>query len=112
MGEREKRVSRWETPSQCRLVETCRLPPIGSPVTIQLFPFLVGAPKSTAKPQRHEYTSAQVEAVSKTAQPGAKIPQFTSDASKVQITGMGIKKAFVNKKSQFSVNAGVPGAGE
>ncbi len=71
-----------------------------------------GHPKATPSGKRHEYTTASVEGTAKTANPAAQLPQFDSDATKVQITGMGIKKAFVNKKSQFSVNAGLPGCGK
>lgn len=36
---------------------------------------------------------------------GPALPVFNADASKVTIKGMGIKKAFVGKQNQFTVNA-------
>ena len=72
----------------------------------------IGQQLSKPSGKRHELTTASIEGVSKTAIPTAQAPQFKSDATKVQVTGMGIKKAFVNKKSQFSVNAGLPGCGK
>lgn len=40
---------------------------------------------------------------------GPALPVFNADASKVTVKGMGIKKAFVGKQNQFSVNASEAG---
>lgn len=56
-----------------------------------------------------ETTSVIVETVPKFAKGGAKagpvLPNFKSDASKVTSKGMGLKKAFLGKQNQFTVNA-------
>ncbi|XP_070558726.1 filamin-A-like isoform X10 [Ptychodera flava] len=55
----------------------------------------------------HESSQMVVETVTKTTTTTnyASMPTFTSDASKVTSTGMGLKKAFINRKAQFTVNA-------
>ncbi|XP_038047790.1 filamin-B-like isoform X7 [Patiria miniata] len=50
-----------------------------------------------------EQANVTVETVVKTTQTSS-MPIFSSDASKVTSTGVGLKKAFINKKCQFSVN--------
>lgn len=40
---------------------------------------------------------------------GPALPVFNADATKVTIKGMGIKKAFVGKQNQFTVNASEAG---
>lgn len=40
---------------------------------------------------------------------GPALPVFNADASKVTVKGMGIKKAFVGKQNQFSVNCSEAG---
>ncbi|XP_077979659.1 filamin-A-like [Glandiceps talaboti] len=55
----------------------------------------------------HESSQVVVETVTKTTTTTnyAAMPSFISDASKVTSTGMGLKKAFINKKAQFTVHA-------
>lgn len=40
---------------------------------------------------------------------GPALPQFSSDAKKVTSKGMGLKKAFIGRQNQFSVDAGMAG---
>lgn len=56
-----------------------------------------------------------VETVPKQGKGGALVdrvvmPKFTSDASKVKIAGMGLKKAYLHKQNQFAVQAEDAGA--
>ncbi|XP_006811450.2 filamin-C-like [Saccoglossus kowalevskii] len=55
----------------------------------------------------HESSQVVVETVTKTTTTTnyGSMPKFTSDASKIVSTGMGLKKGFINKKAQFTVNA-------
>lgn len=47
-----------------------------------------------------------VQKVSKTANSkGVVLPNFKSDASKVQSKGMGLKKAYLAKQNQFTIQA-------
>lgn len=56
-----------------------------------------------------ESSSVVVETVSKTGKAanhkGPVLPHFKSDASKVSSKGMGLKKAYLGKQNQFTVNA-------
>lgn len=56
-----------------------------------------------------ETSSVVVETVAKVAKAvagkGPTLPAFKSDASKVQSKGMGLKKAYIGKQNQFTVNA-------
>ncbi|XP_063981261.1 filamin-A isoform X2 [Diachasmimorpha longicaudata] len=59
-----------------------------------------------------ETSSVVVETVqkfSKTKKDVVQMPKFKSDASKVSSKGMGLKKAYLGKQNQFSVNAGDAG---
>ena len=52
-----------------------------------------------------ETAQVMVETIVKTTTTtGFQAPVFTSDASKIVSSGMGLKKSFLNKKSQFQVN--------
>lgn len=66
----------------------------------------------TGRGRKSDYTqtsSLVIEATEK--KPGqSKIKRFTGDASKVQAAGPGLKKAFVNKPSNFTID--VKNAGE
>ncbi|XP_022101216.1 filamin-A-like isoform X2 [Acanthaster planci] len=55
-----------------------------------------------------EQANVTVETVVKTSQ-SSSLPIFSSDASKCTSTGVGLKKAFINKKSQFTVNCSEAG---
>ncbi|XP_051163533.1 filamin-A isoform X2 [Leptopilina boulardi] len=46
-----------------------------------------------------------VQKISKAKNTGPVLPRFKSDASKVSSKGMGLKKAYLGKQNQFSVNA-------
>ncbi|XP_076669355.1 filamin-A-like isoform X2 [Andrena cerasifolii] len=46
-----------------------------------------------------------VQKISKTKQAGPVLPLFKSDAGKVTSKGMGLKKAYLGKQNQFTVNA-------
>lgn len=50
-----------------------------------------------------------VQKISKAKQTGPVLPLFKSDASKVSSKGMGLKKAYLGKQNQFTVNAGDAG---
>ncbi|KAL6438960.1 hypothetical protein ACFW04_003771 [Cataglyphis niger] len=50
-----------------------------------------------------------VQKISKSKQTGPILPLFKSDASKVTSKGMGLKKAYLGKQNQFTVNAGDAG---
>jgi len=50
-----------------------------------------------------------VQKISKAKQSGPILPLFKSDASKVTSKGMGLKKAYLGKQNQFTVNAGDAG---
>ncbi|XP_050451108.1 filamin-A isoform X3 [Cataglyphis hispanica] len=50
-----------------------------------------------------------VQKISKAKQTGPILPLFKSDASKVTSKGMGLKKAYLGKQNQFTVNAGDAG---
>lgn len=56
-----------------------------------------------------ETSSVVVETVEKVGKSnnhkGPVLPQFKSDASKVNSKGMGLKKAFIGKQNQFTVSA-------
>lgn len=55
-----------------------------------------------------ESSSVVVETVQKVSKHGAKgpvLPLFKSDASKVTSKGLGLKKAFLQKQNQFTINA-------
>ncbi|KAK0161840.1 hypothetical protein PV327_008250 [Microctonus hyperodae] len=59
-----------------------------------------------------ETSSIVVETVqkfSKSKQTGPVLPRFKSDATKVTSKGMGLKKAYLGKQNQFTVNAGEAG---
>ena len=47
--------------------------------------------------------------VSKQESKGPSMPKFNSDAAKVTSKGMGLKKAFVGRQNQFTVDAGKAG---
>lgn len=60
-----------------------------------------------------ETSSIVVETVQKFAkskQAVPALPRFKSDASKVSSKGMGLKKAYLGKQNQFSINAGDAGS--
>lgn len=50
-----------------------------------------------------------VQKFSKAKQAGPVLPCFKSDATKVTSKGMGLKKAYLGKQNQFTVNAGDAG---
>lgn len=50
-----------------------------------------------------------VQKISKSKNTGPVLPRFKSDASKVTSKGMGLKKAYLGKQNQFTVNAGDAG---
>ena len=50
-----------------------------------------------------------VQKISKSKNTGPILPRFKSDASKVVSKGMGLKKAYLGKQNQFTVNAGDAG---
>jgi len=55
-----------------------------------------------------ETSSVVVETVQKVSKyhgKGPVLPLFKSDASKVTCKGMGLKKAFMQKQNQFTINA-------
>lgn len=60
-----------------------------------------------------ETSSVVVETVAKVSKGGNRtgviLPIFKSDASKVQSKGMGLKKAYLGKQNQFTLNAGDAG---
>lgn len=60
-----------------------------------------------------ETSSIVVETVQKFSKAGKNagpiLPRFKSDASKVTSKGMGLKKAYLGKQNQFTVNAGDAG---
>lgn len=60
-----------------------------------------------------ETSSVIVETVPKIAKGnkhlGPVLPIFRSDASRVQSKGMGLKKAYIGKQNQFTLNAGDAG---
>ena len=60
-----------------------------------------------------ETSSVVVETVHKVAkskgQQGPTMPKFKSDASKVTSKGMGLKKAYLGKQNNFTVNCGDAG---
>lgn len=60
-----------------------------------------------------ESTNVSVQTVAKHSKGnknGPALPVFNADPSKVTIKGMGIKKAFVGKQNQFTVNASDAGS--
>lgn len=72
--------------------------------------YIVGA--DLAERGAQETSSIVVETVqkiSKAKQTGPVLPLFKSDASKVSSKGMGLKKAYLGKQNQFTVNAGDAG---
>lgn len=60
-----------------------------------------------------ETSSVVVETVAKYSKGGPKtapmLPNFKSDATKVTSKGMGLKKAFLGKQNQFTINASEAG---
>lgn len=70
--------------------------------------FYVGDSK-VADVGAQETSSVVVETVAKVAKnapgKGPVLPAFKSDASKVSSKGMGLKKAYIGKQNQFTVNA-------
>ncbi|XP_058812002.1 filamin-A isoform X1 [Topomyia yanbarensis] len=60
-----------------------------------------------------ETSSVTVETVAKVSKAGSRagviLPIFKSDASKIQSKGMGLKKAYLGKQNQFTLNAGDAG---
>ena len=57
-----------------------------------------------------EISTVSVETVNKVSKSGSDnkhifMPKFQSDASKVVLRGMGLKKAYLNKQNQFTVQA-------
>ncbi|KAJ8682417.1 hypothetical protein QAD02_018209 [Eretmocerus hayati] len=68
--------------------------------------------KKIAESGSQETSAITVETVQKFAknkQTGPVLPHFKSNASKVSSKGMGLKKAYLGKQNQFSVNAGEAG---
>ncbi|XP_071499409.1 filamin-A-like isoform X2 [Diadema antillarum] len=79
----------------------------GGPTHITGSPFKakITGPARGGKAGVLETSQVMVETIVKTTTTtGFAAPVFTSDASKVVCSGMGLKKAFLNKKSQFQVN--------
>ncbi|XP_011497813.1 PREDICTED: filamin-A [Ceratosolen solmsi marchali] len=76
-------------------------------------PFKVNATGADlAERGAQETSSIVVETVqkfSKAKQTGPVLPRFNSNASKVTSKGMGLKKAYLGKQNQFTVNAGDAG---
>ncbi|XP_050067857.1 filamin-A isoform X5 [Anopheles maculipalpis] len=81
---------------------------------------IVGSPfkinctgESLAEAGGQETSSVIVETVAKVSKGGNRtgviLPIFKSDASKIQSKGMGLKKAYMGKQNQFTVNAGDAG---
>lgn len=59
-----------------------------------------------------ESTNVSVQTIAKYTKGnknGPTLPVFNADASKVTVKGMGIKKAFIGKQNQFTVNASEAG---
>lgn len=59
-----------------------------------------------------ETSSVVVETVTKVSKAkvtGPSLPNFKSNASKVTLKGMGLKKAYLQKQNQFTVHAGDAG---
>lgn len=59
-----------------------------------------------------ESTNVSVQTIAKYTKGnknGPTLPVFNADATKVTIKGMGIKKAFIGKQNQFTVNASEAG---
>ena len=50
-----------------------------------------------------------VQKVSKTKHHGSVLPHFKSDASKVTCKGLGLKKCYLAKQNQFTINASEAG---
>ena len=50
-----------------------------------------------------------VQKVSKHKAQGTVLPKFKSDASKVTCKGLGLKKAYLQKQNQFTINASEAG---
>ncbi|XP_033105527.1 filamin-A-like isoform X5 [Anneissia japonica] len=75
---------------------------VGSPYKAR-----ITGPAKTPVLRTHETSNVIIETVTKTqtSQMLSSLPHFHSNASKVTSTGMGLKKAFRNKRSQFTVNA-------
>lgn len=84
---------------------------VGSPFRVQCSGKEV-ADKGTIK----ESTSVVVETVHKVAKHRASqvptLPHFVSNASKVSSKGMGLKKAYLQKQNQFTINASEAGEWE
>nr|XP_049463385.1 filamin-A isoform X5 [Anopheles coluzzii] len=81
---------------------------------------IVGSPfkinctgESLAEAGGQETSSVIVETVAKVSKGGNRtgviLPIFKSDASKIQSKGMGLKKAYMGKQNQFTINAGDAG---
>ncbi|XP_030827869.1 filamin-A isoform X3 [Strongylocentrotus purpuratus] len=79
----------------------------GGPTHITGSPFMAKITGSAKGGKAGSVETAQVMVetiVKTTTTTGFQAPVFTSDASKVVSSGMGLKKSFLNKKSQFQVN--------
>lgn len=80
---------------------------VGSPFKI------VVAGEKLADGGAQETTTVTVETVAKIKQGGKVIgpvmPVFKSDASKAEAKGMGLKKAYLGKQNQFTLNATAAG---
>ncbi|XP_033213591.1 filamin-A isoform X3 [Belonocnema kinseyi] len=79
---------------------------VGSPYKVQ------ATGKDLAERGAQETSTIVVETVqkiSKSKNAGPVLPRFKSDASKVTSKGMGLKKAYLGKQNQFTVNAGDAG---
>lgn len=67
--------------------------------------------KNLVEEGAQESTNVSVQTIAKNSKNknGPALPIFNADASKVTIKGMGIKKAFIGKQNQFTVNASEAG---
>lgn len=63
--------------------------------------------KALVEEGAQESTNVSVQTVAKNSKNknGPALPIFNADPSKVTVKGMGIKKAFIGKQNQFTVNA-------
>jgi len=79
---------------------------VGSPFKVMC------AGEDLAEGGSQETSSVVVETVQKVSKHHSKgpvVPLFKSDASKVTCKGMGLKKAYLQKQNQFTINAGEAG---
>lgn len=72
---------------------------VGSPFKVRC----VGT-RSIADISEAESSSVVVETVTKQSKQKVELPKFKSDASKVEVQGLGIKKAVINRPNNFKVN--------